>query len=750
MQNKIKLRGNLAVIIMQNFEKYLNPIYKDIEEISNFKDLIPDTELSKEEYPNLIKVTNITKSKLLILLNNLKRLEEQLERQIEEIDAETDSDEKKAARAVYNKILTEIEIIVGRINNELVTFDSPYFGKILFTPYDTKRDIKIYIGKFALIDKETQIPLITDWRSPIANIYYQNTGPQVDVSFQAPIGIRRGDLKQKRQFQISRARIQGIYDAKSGNVAADEFLLSQLEHRIGKKLQDIVSTIQTQQNEIIREEINHPVVIQGVAGSGKTTILLHRLAYLFYTYPKLINESNSLIIASNQMFIDYVSDVLPNLGVRKGEIMTYLFWAKKVLGWGDFFTISLEKENLPIKKLKGSKQFIDILNRYYEQFEKKILENLPTSLSDKISLRYYQLKEEFKDIDMVERISLAIEYAYAQGRFSKYKQGEIRINTEEIEGKKAKVLAYVRKETDIYQLYKNLFKTKLVNDEISTYSLQGLKHNGRIRTLRIEDLAPIVYLHFKVYGAKLSERQYIMIDEAQDMSLIQLFTLSQIAKNGNITIAGDLAQSIIPPFYLESWDEVFEILDLNSKNKYTYHQLQKCYRTTEEIVNFGNKIFKEHFPKSYQLPEAVLRHGEKVSIFEFNQDFIKIQNSDLKQVINTIKDYFNKGSITCAILARNKEHAKKIFAFLKPYEKDIGREIIDFSENNYKTGLLILPIDLAKGLEFDSIIIADVNSNYYSNDTLSFKLLYVGITRALHRLCIITKKNDKFSEKFSN
>jgi len=438
------------------------------------------------------------------------------------------------------------------------------------------------------------------------------------------------------------------------------------------------------------------------------------------------------------------------LGVRKGEIMTYLFWAKKVLGWGDFFTISLEKENLPIKKLKGSKQFIDILNRYYEQFEKKILENLPTSLSDKISLRYYQLKEEFKDIDMVERISLAIEYAYAQGRFSKYKQGEIRINTEEIEGKKAKVLAYVRKETDIYQLYKNLFKTKLVNDEISTYSLQGLKHNGRIRTLRIEDLAPIVYLHFKVYGTKLSERQYIMIDEAQDMSLIQLFTLSQIAKNGNITIAGDLAQSIIPPFYLESWDEVFEILDLNSKNKYTYHQLQKCYRTTEEIVNFGNKIFKEHFPKSYQLPEAVLRHGEKVSIFEFNQDFINIQNSDLKKVINTIKDYFNKGSITCAILARNKEHAKKIFAFLKPYEKDIGREIIDFSENNYKTGLLILPIDLAKGLEFDSIIIADVNSNYYSNDTLSLKLLYVGITRALHRLCIITKKNDKFSEKLLN
>ncbi len=128
---------------MQHFEKYLNPIYKDIEKISNFSDVEFKNELYKEEYPNLIKITNITKGKLKILLNTLTRLEEQLERQLEEIDAETDSDEKKAARAVYNKILTEIEITVGRINDELVTLDSPFFGKILFTPYDNKRDIKI-------------------------------------------------------------------------------------------------------------------------------------------------------------------------------------------------------------------------------------------------------------------------------------------------------------------------------------------------------------------------------------------------------------------------------------------------------------------------------------------------------------------------------------------------------------------------------------------------------------------------------
>lgn len=732
---------------MQTFEKYLNPILKDVDDIVDFSELGVVKELHQEEYPHLIKVTQISKKKLDNLLKNLKRLEEQLERQIEEIDAETDSDEKKAARSVYNKILTEIEITVGRINDELGTIDSPYFGKIVFNSNDSTRPLQLYIGKHALLDQESHKPLITDWRSPIANIYYQNSGPRKSVSFLAPIGERKGDLVQKRQFQISKARIKAIYDAKSGNVAADEFLLAQLEERLGKKLQDIVSTIQAQQNEIIREDINHPVVIQGVAGSGKTTILLHRLAYLFYTHSKKINENNSLIIASNQMFIDYVSDVLPNLGVRKGEILTYLFWAKKVLGWDDYFTTSLEKENLNFKKFKGSMEFIQILERYFNEFEEKILVNIPSSMSDVISNRYYQLKNEFKDIDMVERISLAIEYAFAQKKFNQYRQGDIRINTNNIEDIKTKILSYIRKETNIYQLYRNLFKSNLVSKEVSKYSLEGLKHNGRIHSYRIEDLAPMVYLYFKVYGTKLNEKEYIMVDEAQDMSLIQLATLALVAKHGNMTIAGDLAQSIIPPFYIDSWEDVFELMQKIFERKYSYHQLQKCYRTTAEIVDFANRIFKEYFPKSYDLPEAVLRHGENVKTVQLSQNLAQASNNEINQVVNIIKDYFKKGSATCAILARNREHANDLYELFKPFEADFQHDVVDFNENNYKTGLLILPVELAKGLEFDSIIFADINSNYYNEDILSMKLLYVGITRALHRLCVITKEDDNFSKK---
>lgn len=735
---------------MQTFEKYLNPLYKDIEELSDFTNITIESELEKEEYKHLEKVTLITKKTLEYLLPQLKKLEEELERQIREIDAETDPDAKKEARGIYNSILYEIQLMVERINNELIAFDSPYFGKIVFLPDDSRTNspLELYIGKFALVDKDTHVPLITDWRSPIANIYYQNSGPAKEVSFLAPVGERKGELKQKRQFQIARARINGIYDAKSGNVAADEFLLSQLQERIGKKLQDIVSTIQSQQNEIIRDEIHKPALMQGVAGSGKTTILLHRLAYLFYTYPNQINDTNSLIIAPNQVFIDYVSDVLPNLGVNRVDTLTYLFWAKKVLGLDRYSTISPEKEDFGIKEYKGSLEFIKVLDQYFDKFEKNLLEGIPSTLRYDIEGRYYELKEQYKNIEMAERVGLAVEYAFAQKVFRKYREGKINIREQDQEKIKEEIDRYIRKSCNVYEMYKELFKTDIVSKEISKYTLNGLKHNGRIHTFRVEDLAPMVYLHFKVNGSKFDEKEYVMVDEAQDMSLIQLLTLLIIAKNGNITLAGDLAQSIIPPFYIKDWDDVKNLIKNETQKDTSYYELQKCYRTTVEIIEYANRIFKHTFPESYKLPEAVLRHGEEVKIIEEEKNIEDLDRKEIEVFIDLIKKDFQKGSVTIALLARDKNHAIDLYNVFKEYETAIGRDVVNYSENNYQSGLLILPIENAKGLEFDSIILADINSDFYGEDMLSSKLLYVALTRALHRVYVIVKKGDNFSKKF--
>jgi DNA helicase-2/ATP-dependent DNA helicase PcrA len=446
------------------------------------------------------------------------------------------------------------------------------------------------------------------------------------------------------------------------------------------------------------------------------------------------------------MFIDYVSDVLPDLGVEKVDTETYLFWAKKVLGWDNTYTISPEKEDLDIKEYKGSLEFLTVLDKYFDMFEKELLEKIPYSRQDIIERRYYELKEEFPNIDMNERLELATDYAFAQKQFKQGKTGFFDNTYDSDVTFRKNIYNYFRKNCNIYSLYKNLFKTDLVTKDTAKYTLNGLRQNGKVRHYRMEDLGAMVYLHLKIEGIKHYEKDYVMVDEAQDISFVQLATLLRVAKNQNITIAGDLAQSIIPPFYIRDWDDVITLIKNITGKDTQYYQLQKCYRTTIEIVEFANKVFKDRFPKSYKLPEAVLRHGDEVGILEYDSNISDLEINDHKELVSLMRDEFKKGAVTCALLCRDKNHASKLFNIFKEYEDMIGRRVISYEENDYHDGLLILPIENAKGLEFDSVIFADLNSNYYSNDELSIRLFYVGITRALHRVFVITKRDDNVTK----
>ena len=731
---------------MQDFKQYLNPLYKDVSEIEDFSDVEYKDETEKEEYPHLQRVTKINTESVKLLLPRLEQLSEELEDQIRRIEQEV-GDDAADARSVYNKIMKDIQTTVDRINLDLIKVDSPYFGKIVFQPYDRRdnRALNIYIGKFAISDYDSPLPLVTDWRAPIANLYYQNSGPKDDVVFEAPIGKRGGDLKQKRQFQISRARIQNIYDAKTGNVAADEFLLSQLKGRLGKKLTDIVSTIQAQQNEIIREEINKPVIIQGVAGSGKTTILLHRLAYLFFNYKETIRPERSLIVAPNRMFLDYISDVLPNLGISGVETLTYLFWGKKVLGWDSNYTVSTKKEDLEFKEYKGSLEFLKFLDEYFDEYEEEILDEIPYSRSDLIERRYYELKEQFPDISMRERINLSIDYAFAQKQFKEKRTGAFD-DTFDIEHKKRKeITSYINKRLDPFKIYQNIFKKKLLDKDICKYTVQGLRSKNSHKYFRMEDLGPMVHLQFKINGTKEFKQDYIVVDECQDLSYVEIATLTRVAKNGNITIAGDLAQAIIPPFYIRDWENVINLIKDMDYEEVSYHQLNRCYRTTVEIIEFANKIFKDRFPKSYKLPEAVLRHGEEIKRVEYKEEVKDLDDIELKSFIKLIKKEFDKEAVTCALICRDKEHANEAYEKIKHYENIIGRDIVPYSESDYKNGVLVLPVSHAKGLEFDSVIILDMNDEKYPDTEYGTRLLYVAITRALHRLIVVTNKSKENS-----
>ncbi|WKZ31033.1 MAG: 3'-5' exonuclease [Candidatus Dojkabacteria bacterium] len=741
---------------MQKYKKYLNPIVTKLDTISDFSNAEITSETQKEEQPYLEKVVKMLISDIHRELKVMEDLEEQIEHWITVIDNET-GDDKNEALTEYKKLQDMMHDLLERMNRILDMIYSPYFGKISFHRKKNERypetTLQMYLGKFAYMDKDSHLPLITDWRAPIANLYYMNTGPTDDVSFVAPTGVQSGDLLQKRQFEIAEGRITHIYDAKSGNAAADEFLLSQLTKRIGQKLKDIVATIQEQQNDIIRAGIDKPTLIQGVAGSGKTTIILHRMAYLFYTYAEKIRPERSLIIAPNRMFLDYISDVLPSLGVSYLEQNVYLFWARSILGFNDKYMQNVDKDNLEIMKLKGSKDFVELINRYFEKLEADIFEGLTGTTGYDIEYRYRELSQQHPQMTMIEKLELSVDYAFAQVQFKKKMIGDFMGNLEVQKEKRKKILDYIRKSTDIYKAYQGLFKRSEITvstdsiswKEVAAHTNAYLKGTpGNSIGYKLEDLAPMVWLYFKIHGFKDSQRSYIIVDEAQDLSPFQLLTLARIAERGNITIAGDLAQSIVPPFHIDDWDKVIALFkeQIPEFAQPDYFQLFRCYRTTVEVIDYANRIFKKYFPDSYKLPEAVLRHGDTVKQIETSSPLEAGKESDIKELLQILNGETEKGAATTAIICKNEGHADRIHNALLPHAEKMKSLLVSHKEEDYHTGVLVLPIEKAKGLEFDSVILADVSNEHYKDNGLDVRLLYVGITRALHRLYIIHPQGD--------
>ncbi len=723
---------------MSKYLSKINPIYKDIDTIIKYKDINPKDELETSEYEYLKYTSTVIANKIQSLIKRLIDLEEELEIYAQKIEDET-GDDKAAAVGLYNKVLKEIKKKVERINQELELFESPYFGKVIFNPNKDSdfrsREIKTYIGKFAYFDEETSRPLITDWRAPIANLYYTNAGPTESVSFKSPLGAQTGNLSQKRMFEISKNRIGSIYDSRTGNAAADQFLLSQLKKKIGKKLQDIVSTIQDSQNKIIRDGIEKFTIIQGVAGSGKTTIVLHRIAYLFFTYQKEIRPSKTLIIAPNSMFLDYISDVLPSLGVENVEANTYIFWAKKILNWNEKYVLNAPKD-AEIRRYKGQREFLEKILEAYPKFEESIIEKIPYSRADRVLTSYYEIKRKNPNISLSEGINLSLSAVEAQNQFSNKIIGSAMGNNFIDKDIRLKISQYIKKNLNPYTAYKEILEYANIRKDIKEYTKRYIK-SGKIQFYEQEDLSIMVILFLLINGTTDTLKDYIIADEAQDMSYSQIYSLSMITRRNNLMLAGDLAQSIFDPVYIKNWEDVIDMIKVNRDNNlnYEYFTLSKSYRTTIEIIDFAVKTLEKFFPKEYELPEAVLRHGEVPKVIKYGKldELESILREDI-EVSNTI-----------AIVCTDENHAIDVYNSLKEL-KSISHAVISFKEDDFKNGILVLPITKAKGLEFDSVYIMDVDTEHYDTSPMSIRRYYVASTRALHRLNIVIDKSKKISE----
>ncbi|MDQ0207626.1 HelD family protein [Alkalicoccobacillus murimartini] len=651
----------------------------------------------------------------------------------------------------YGEVLEEMPRYRGDDFNEQVLEDSrerqrqiikkatqePYFGRLDFKEYSQTEPIPLYIGKAGVHEEKTGEVLVVDWRAPVSSLFYAFSGSEEDVYYVAPEGMIDGTIELKRNIMIREQELQRVVDSykqgESTSSGGDEFLLYKLGEQKDNRLQDIVSTIQGEQNEIIRHPQNKAVIIQGVAGSGKTTVALHRLAYLLYEYREQMQAENMIIFAPNAMFLDYISQVLPELGVGHIQQTTFNEWALEKLN-DPAIQLANQTNKLQNRfeldqpsvdhatQYKGSVEFqTDVEQELrhledssfptedFEAWEGAVISN--ETLVTWRTIDFQDSPFRVKHERIKARMKRWIEIEVKQLFLDKKEQEELRKHAM---ANLRKFLARIKKRT-AFQLYNHILKSKKM----------PLQDN----LVEPEDLAPLLHIHHKWIGLEKDQRfDHVVIDEAQDFSPYQIAVLQEQTRGQSFTILGDLSQGIHSVQGIDQWSS-FE--HLFGERKTAYFEMNKSYRSTYEIIECANHILKQ-FPQRRVLAEPVFRSGEPVSIHHVAQ-----QNM-VQEVQNWITSMREKGFQTIAVIGRTHDHCSGLYEDLIGVNKELT--FIQAEDDTYKGGTSILPVYLSKGLEFDAVLLLQVDEQSYQHIPEHVKLLYVGATRALHRLDMFYSK----------
>jgi DNA helicase-2/ATP-dependent DNA helicase PcrA len=661
----------------------------------------------------------------------------------------------------YGEDLTEQVLDSIRETNKknlAIATNEPYFGRLDFQENEKEAPVPLYIGKVGVADETTGELLVIDWRAPVSSMFYSFTGSDELASYDSPEGMIEGLIYLKRNLVIRQKNLQRVVDTYvkgSENLSVgDEFLIYRLGENKDNKLRDIVSTIQTEQDRIIRSTKNKPLIIQGVAGSGKTTVALHRLAYLLYQYRENVRAEKMIIFAPTTMFLDYISNVLPELGVGGIQQTTFTDWALELLDhevklvdpsikldqWFSLGKNRMELNDNVSGRFKGSIQFLhyleDCLTRYERECtpEKDFQAWENTILSAEVIREW--ITSEYKRHPINKRRERVI------ARMKRWIEMEVKKIPEQHQQKDLKkkanqrLRAYLKgyPEHTPFSFYKQLFKQKsrpayLPNellDKIPTTIIAITNQTFKKKEVEVEDLAPLLYIRNKLYGIERDDYfDHVVIDEAQDFSPFQVALLKEQARGNSFTILGDLAQGIHAYQGIKEWDEFTSLFD---EGEADYHQLEQSYRSTMEIISFANEVIaKAHL--SVSLANPVFRSGEKVRVERVTTE------RRVTAIIDAVHQIRTEGVETVAVVGRTEIECIELHSELE--EASLSATLIHSKQREYKGGISILPAYLSKGLEFDAVIIVDVDSTHYLQSAQDAKLLYVACTRALHRLCLM-------------
>ena len=611
---------------------------------------------------------------------------------------------------------------------------SPYFARIDFKFDDEDEFEKIYIGRSSLRKNSYQEMYVYDWRSPIASVFYRfMTG---EAFYDAPCGRVTGELNLKRQYEIKNGILEYFFDSDVQIV--DEFLRQLLSQNTTAKMKAIVETIQHEQDVVIRDMENDLLMVQGVAGSGKTSIALHRAAYLMYQgLQTKLSANNIMIISPNSIFEQYISNVLPELGEDNvissvfEDILSELLNGRKIQSRNDFL------ENLIVNskykeisrnsiEFKTSSFFREILDQFLIDIPRQWIEFEDVYYEGKCVVSGQILKDKILGrpetplgIKLEQLEDYILEQIFGTGKGRGHKEEKNLIKQE--------IQKFIK--IDIVELYKILFSNEayfysLLQNSNPSQNIKNIwkytKENLEADSLYYDDAIAIAYLYLKIYGTnKYKNIKQVVIDEAQDYYPLQYEIFNLVFSNAKFTILGDMKQTLAKKEDISFYEQIQKILN---KKKSSLIMLDKSFRCTNEILNFSLKFIEQ----SSQI-KSFNRNGDspKVYIADNSEIFI----DEIVKEINLCQE---KGFQSICLICKTEKNSTYLFNKIK-HKLDI--QLIKNGSVSDLQGVFILPVYMSKGLEFDTVLICDADSqNYHDEDDKN--LLYVACTRALHKLSL--------------
>lgn len=610
------------------------------------------------------------------------------------------------------------------LSKNLRALKKPYFGRIDIQDHGKKIET-FYIGKGGVMKDATNI-LVVDWRAPIANVYYENG--LGECSYQAPGEVKITiDLKKKRTYEIESEKLIDYYDSEV--VANDELLTKYLAKNKEAVLGEIIATIQKEQNDIIRKSPYRNMIVQGVAGSGKTTVAMHRISYILYNYDLDFRPEDFYIIGSNRILLNYITGVLPELDVHgvKQMTMEQLFIRLLYEDWEDkkYKVVSGVQNSY----CKGTLEWYRDLQRFCQELEDEVIPQEDIYLKEEVLFSREQIKrylEANAALSIQTKINGLNERAIGKlkneitGKEISYTPDEKKLLLKEYTGK----FGGKKWKRSIYDLYGEFL---IHQKELHKESEEIQKLTIPKKEFDVYDLAALAVLYKRVKETDpIREAHHIVIDEAQDFGMMAYSSLNYCIPRCSWTIMGDVSQNIHFGFGLNDWEELKKLV-LTERNDF-FAVLSKSYRNTVEISNFAGKILKHGTFSSYPI-EPIIRHGNEVRVIPCTNEKILMEKS-----VDILKDWQQEGYDTIAVVCRDDAEAKKVAAQLG---QRIEIEESDLEKAEFKRGIMVLPVSYTKGLEFDAVLIYNPTVMNYPEDNGHAKLLYVAATRALHELAVL-------------